>query len=149
MNVRLRWLVALTALAASAVATTAEGGSDDEFRITLNASSRNQGKLAWAFFAPHGDGTSIVLNVSGVPSDLVRPVRLYTYVYQGSCVELPASPAYELNEVVVPHRQWAPPLTLNKSLPMPASQLRSGGYSIVVRSGPLDGSIDLFCGDIR
>ena len=149
MNVRLRWLVALTALAGSAVATTADGRSDDDFHITLNPSSRNQGKVAWAFFAPHGDSTSIVLNVSGVPSDLVRPVRLYTYVYQGSCVELPASPAYELNEVVVPHRQWAPPLTLNKSLAMPASQLRSGGYSIVVRSGPPDGSIDLFCGDIR
>ena len=147
MNVRLRWLVALTALAASAAA--ADGRSDDEFQITLNASSRNQGKLAWAFFAPRGDGTSIVLNVSGVPSDLVRPVRLYTYVYQGSCVRLPASPAYDLNEVVVPHRQWAPPLTLNKSLPLPARQLRSGGYSIVVRSGPPDGSIDLFCGDIR
>ena len=139
----------MTVLAASVVGMTVEGRSDEQFQIELNPSARNQGKLAWAFFAPSGDSTSMVLNVSGVPSYLVRPVRLYTYIYRGSCVELPVSPAYELNGVVVPDRQWMPPFTLRKSVPLPPTQLRSGGYSVVVRSSPVDGNLDLFCGDIR
>jgi hypothetical protein len=149
MDVRLRWVATLTALAASAGAMTAEGRSDGEFQIKLKASLRNQGEIAWASFAPNGDSTAMVLNVSGVPSYFVRPVRLYTYIYRGSCVQLPASPAYELNEVVVPFRRPGPPFTLNKSVPLPSNQLRSGGYSVVVRSSPPDGNIDLFCGDIR
>lgn len=141
-------MAALAALAASAVAMAAEHSPDGEFHIELKASSRNQGKMAWAFFAANGDSTSMVLKVSGVPSYLVRPVRLYTYLYRGSCAQLPESAAYELNEVVVPLRQWAPPFTLNKSVPLPANELRSGGYSVIVRSSPPDGSIDLFCGEI-
>jgi hypothetical protein len=149
MDVRLRWVTALAALAASAGAMTAEGRSDGEFQIKLKASLRNQGEMAWASFAPNGDSTAMVLNVSGVPSYFVRPVRLYTYIYRGSCVQLPASPAYELNEVVVPIRRSGPPFMLNKSVPLPSNQLRSGGYSVVVRASPPDGNIDLFCGDIR
>jgi hypothetical protein len=91
----------------------------------------------------------MVLHLSGLPSYLVRPVRLYTYIYRGSCAQLPASAAYELNDVVVPFRQWAPPFALHKSVPLPPNELRSGGYSVVVRSGPVDGNIGLFCGDIR
>ena len=149
MDVRSRWVTTLAALAASGGAMTAEGGSAGVFQIELKASLRNQGEIAWASFAPNGDSTAMVLNVSGVPSYFVRPVRLYTYIYQGSCAQLPASPAYELNEVVVPVRRSAPPFTLNKSVPLPSSQLRSGGYSVVVRASPPDGQIDLFCGDIR
>jgi hypothetical protein len=149
LPVRARWAFALAALAASAVAMAAEGGSAGEFRIELSASSRNQGNVGWALFAPSGDGTSMVLQLSGLPPYLVRPVRLYTYLYRGSCVQLPASAAYDLNEVVVPLRQRAPPFELRKSVPLPPDQLRSGGYSVVVRSSPMDGDIDLFCGDIR
>jgi hypothetical protein len=149
MDVRPRWVTTLAALAASAGAMTAEGGSDGEFQIKLMASSRNQGKMAWASFAPIGDSTAMVLYVSGVPSEFVRPVRLYTYIYRGTCVQLPELPTYELNEVVVPIRRSAPPFTLNKRVPVPSNQLRSSGYSVVVRSSPPDRSIDLFCGDIR
>ena len=147
MGIRLRWVAALAALA-SAGAMTAEGRSDGQFQIKLKASLRNQGEIAWASFAPNGDTTAMVLNVSGVPSYFVRPVRLYTYIYRGNCAQLPASPAYELNEVVAPSRRSGPPFTLNKSVPLPSSQLRSGGYSVVVRSSPPDGNIDLFCGDV-
>jgi hypothetical protein len=149
MDVRLRWVTALAALAASAGVMTAEGRSDGGFQITLKASLRNQGEMAWASFAPNGDSTAMVLNVGGVPSGFVRPVRLYTYIYRGSCAQLPASPAYELNEVVVPTRRSGPPFTLNKSVQLPSNELRSGGYSVVVRASPPDGNIDLFCGDIR
>jgi hypothetical protein len=149
MEGRLRCVTALAVLAASA-AMTAQGSTDGRFQIQLQASLRNQGAMAWAFFAPTGESTSMVLDVSRVPSCLVRPVRLYTYIYRGSCVDrLPAPPAYELNEVVVPARQFAPQFKLNKSVPLPSSQLRSGSYSVVVRSSPPDGNFDLFCGDIR
>jgi hypothetical protein len=149
MDVRLRWVTGFVALAASAVAMRAAAASDGEFQIELKSTLRNQGEVAWASFAPNGDNTSMMLGMSGVPSYLVRPVRLYTYIYRGSCAQPPASPAYELNKVVVPVRQAAAPFTLNKSVPLPASQLRSGGYSVIVRSSPPDGNIDLFCGDIR
>ena len=79
----------------------------------------------------------------------MRPVRLYTYIYQGSCDQLAAAPAYDLNEVVAPSRRSGPPFTMNKSVPLPLTQLRSGGYSVVVRASPVDGDVDLFCGDIR
>lgn len=128
---------------------TAGGTSEGEFQIQLSASSRNRGETAWAAFSPNADRTSMVLNLSGVPPYLVRPVRLYTYLYRGSCGQPQASLAYALNDVVVPSRQPVPPFTLNKSVPVPIGQLRSGGYSVVVRSSPVDGNIDLFCGDIR
>jgi hypothetical protein len=149
MDVRLRWVIGLAALAASAGAMTAEDRSDGAFQVKLKASLRNSGEMAWASFAPNGESTAMVLNVSGVPSYFVRPVRLYTYIYRSNCDQPPASPAYELNEVVVPFRRSGSPFTLNKSVPLPSNQLLSGGYSVVVRSSPPDGNIDLFCGDIR
>lgn len=142
-------LAALAALADSAGAMTAEGNSDGKFQINLKASSRNQGEMAWAAFAPNGNRTAMVLTVGGVPTYFVRPVRLYTYIYWSSCDKLPASPAYELNDVVVPIRGSAPPFKLNKSVPLPIAQLRSGGYSVVVQSSPPDGKINLFCGEIK
>jgi hypothetical protein len=38
--------------------------------------------------------------------------------------------------------------TLSKKAPVALSELRSGGYAIVVRTGPADGNLDIFCGDI-
>ena len=150
MNIRAWWVATLAALAVSGGAMAAEDGrTDGKFSIKLKASPRNQGEIASASFAPQGDGTVMLLNVSGVPSGFVRPVRLYTYIYHGSCDQLAASPAYDLNEVVAPSRRSGAPFTMNKCVPLPLPQLRSGGYSVVVRASPVDGKIDLFCGDIR
>jgi hypothetical protein len=148
VNARPRLVTALVAATGAAVAMTAYAGPEGEFQIKLNASLRNQGETAWAVFASNGDRTSMVLTLSGVPDYLVRPVRLYTDVYRGSCGQRPVSPAFELNQVVVPIRQPAPRFMLNKSLPLTIARLRSGDYSVVVRSSLVDGNIDLFCGDI-
>jgi hypothetical protein len=148
VNAGPRSATALVAATVAAVGIIAYAGSQGEFQIKLNASLRNQGETAWAVFAPNGEKTSMVLTLSGVPDYLVRPVRLYTYIYRGSCGQGQVSPAFELNQVVVPIRQSAPRFMLNKSLPLPIARLRSGDYSVVVRSSPVDGNIDLFCGDI-
>jgi hypothetical protein len=38
---------------------------------------------------------------------------------------------------------------LSKRVEVPLAQLRSGGYSLLVRNSPADGSWDLFCGEIE
>lgn len=126
MNAGPRSATSLIAATVAAVAMTAYAGSEGEFQIKLNASLRNQGETASAVFAPSGETTSMVLTLSGVPRYLDRPVRLYTYIYRGSCGQRPVSPALELNQVVVPIRQSAPRFMLNKSVPLPVARLRSG-----------------------
>ncbi len=118
--------------------------------VRLSATPRNAGEIARATLAPWGNETDISLMVSGVPSSVTRPVHLYTFIYSGTCARPSASPAYELNRTITTYRLvqgdvWR----LSRSAPVPLSTLRSGDYSIVLRTTPVDGDFDIFCGDIR
>jgi len=102
---------------------------------------------------PQGDNTLIVLNITGVPPWVVRPVQLYTFVFAGSCASHGATPAYALNEIVQAqffgNGRPSGPFTLEKTVPVPMDTLRSGNYAIVLRTTPADGNVDIFCGEIR
>lgn len=130
--------------------TTPESRRDNQIvNIPLTAGPHNVGHIAQATLAPLGDETAISFFIGGVPSGTTRPVHLYTYIYPGSCESLGAKPAYEMNQTVSTNkvtrrRGWM----LSKKAPVALSELRSVGYAIVVRTGPADGNLDIFCGDI-
>ena len=118
--------------------------------IPLNATKQNAGQIAQASLAAQGETTSMSFFIGGVPQGVTRPVRLYTFVYPGSCGQLGPSPAYAMNQTLVTQpvakrRGW----TLSKSAPVALSELRAGGYALVVRTTAADGGVDIFCGDIN
>ena len=143
------WLAAMLAAGLlSACMTSPE--SRAVVNIPLKATQQNAGRIAQVSLYPQGEATGMSFVIGGVPQGVTRPVRLYTFVYPGSCEHLGAAPAYEMNQTVVTQpltrRQgW----TLSKSAPVALSELRAGAYAIVVRTSPANGSIDIFCGDIH
>jgi len=127
-------------------------GRSGEFNVRLTAGPENAGQVGEASFAAQGDATNIVLTLSGVPNQVTRPVRLYTYLYEGTCGNLGPKPAYSLNEVVLAAATTSPGglgFTLNKLAPVPLQKLRSGGYAIAVRTQAPDLDQEMFCGNIR
>lgn len=143
------WLAALlTAGMLSACMTPAT--NPQVVNIRLNATEHNVGQIAQASLAAQGEATSLSFFIGGVPQWVIRPVRLYTFIYPGRCGHLGPSPAYAMNQTLVTHavaqrRGW----TLAKSVPVALSELRAGGYALVVRTTPADGGVDIFCGDIH
>ena len=150
MNMK-SWLALLVVAGCiSGCSTTPESRQDNQVvNIPLTAGPQNAGQIAQATLASQGDETAISFFISGVPTGTTRPVHLYTYLYPGSCESRAAKPAYEMNQTVSTNqvnkrRGW----TLSKKAPVALSELRSGGYAIVVRTSPADGNLDIFCGDI-
>jgi hypothetical protein len=119
--------------------------------IPLNASLYNAGEIAQVTLAAHGDETDMSFFVSGVPLYTSLPVRLYTYIYPGSCQALGEKPAYALNQTVTTNRMhsggrsvW----TFSKAAPVSLAELRSKSYAVVLKTSPVDGSQGIFCGNI-
>ncbi|MNZ34997.1 hypothetical protein D3C78_523850 [compost metagenome] len=145
---KMRLLMAPPVLAA--LCACASTGSGESVNIDLQATQRNAGRIAQATLSPVDDKTYMTVFVSGAPQGTTRPLRLYTFIYPGTCAKPGAKPAYELNDTVVTHRRsridgWS----LYKMVPAPLATLRSGDYSIVLRTSPADGNYDIFCGDVR
>ena len=140
-----------------ACATTTDGGRDDSRSVTLGAARINAGETGRAMLIPLGERTQVTIVVSGVPRDVVsRPVHLYTFIYTGSCGNLPAQPSYALNERVLADSPASSavgtaggPLTIANVAPVPIGALYGGGYAIRVMTSPVDGNREIFCGDIR
>ena len=148
---RLGMIVVAGAICGCASAPGGGPGSSDKFNVRLIAGPRNAGQVGEASFAAQSDATNIVLTLSGVPSQVTRPVHLYTYIYEGTCGNLSPKPAYSLNEVVLA-RAASPSgagFTLNKLAPIPLEKLRSGRYAIAVRTQPPDLDQEMFCGNIK
>lgn len=123
--------------------------------VPLSATLYNPGHMAQATLAPMGNETVVWLFLSGVPLGSGSPVRLYTYVYLGSCANLGPKPAYDLNQSVNTQFYLSESgirsnrgIHLRKSVPLAYDALRSGGYALVVRGSPADGGHDIFCGNL-
>ena len=127
-----------------------DGGGDQPVSVPLAAGPHNVGQLGQATLTASGDGTAISFFIGGVPAGTTRPLHLYPFLYPGSCQRLGAMPAYEMNETVTtnPVARWRG-WTFSRRVPVAPSALRAGGYAIVVRTSPADGSLDIFCGDLR
>ncbi len=140
----------LVACGLCACASPAGAPTKESVEVRLKATPRNAGRIAQATLVPRGDETSISLVIGGVPSYTTRPVRLYTFIYPGTCANRGDSPAYSLNRTVITERHFRGDVwRMSKSAPVPLSTLRSGDYSLVLRTTPPDGNYDIFCGDIR
>jgi uncharacterized lipoprotein YmbA len=144
--------LALIMVAAGLSACASPAGEVDGQRldVRMTATEMNAGRVAQATLVSLDDKTSMTMFVSGVPSNVARPVHLYTYIYPGTCASPGASPAYELNRTVETYQYsrgdgWR----LSKTAPVALATLRSSSHSIVLRTSPADGNFDIFCGDIR
>ena len=143
------WLAAMLAAGLlSACMTPPE--SRAVVNIPLKATQQNAGRIAQVSLYPQGEATGMSFVIGGVPHGVTRPVRLYTFVYPGSCEHLGAEPAYAMNQTAITRpltsrHGW----TLSKSAPVALSELRAGDYAIVVRTTPANGYVDIFCGDIH
>lgn len=117
--------------------------------VPLGATPQNAEHIARATLSPVGNQTRIWLTVGGVPHDMAVSSRLDTAIYAGSCQQLGAQPAYETRQAnSVDYPSLAPRTQHWAQAPVALSELTKGGYALLVRTSPADGSRALFCGNI-
>jgi hypothetical protein len=95
-----------------------------------------------------GNQTNFDFYITGVPTGTILPPRIYTFINKGSCQQ-PGPAAFAMNDKVNTEPNagtggW----TFYRSAPITMPDLLSGKYSVVVRTSPEDGSVDIFCGDV-
>lgn len=150
MNAKECLALAMVAVGLSACGSPAGKVDGERLDVRMTATERNAGEIAQATLVPLEGETGMTLFVSGVPPSVARPVHIYTYIYPGTCASQGASPAYELNRTVETYQDsrggvWR----LSRTAPVALATLRSSSHSIVLRTSPADGNVDIFCGDIR
>ncbi|WP_095077263.1 hypothetical protein [Pseudomonas sp. Irchel s3h17] len=122
--------------------------SDHGVSVPLVATRQNTGQIGNVTLASWDKQTGLNFFISGAPSGVSLPLRLYTFINKGSCQQ-PGPVAYAMNDQVntepQPIRGW----TFSRTAPVDLPVLLSGEYSILVRTAPESGSVDIFCGDIR
>jgi len=138
----------LAALLVSATLFGCATSSNKSVNIPLTATRQNAGQIGDVTLTSFDNKTGLSFFISGVPSGVVLPLRLYTFIYKGSC-EKPGAVAYAMNDQVNTERQPIRGWTLSRTAPVAMSELLAGGYSIVVRTASTDGNVDIFCGDIK
>jgi len=117
--------------------------------VPLNAIDHNAGHIAQAVLSPLSSSeTHVSLFVGGVPNGTAMPAHVYTYIYSGSCARHEPKPAYSLNRLTTDDFDDQVGMQLTKRVPMAYDTLRSGGYALVLRSSPADGSSEIFCGEL-
>ena len=123
--------------------------SDHVVTLTLDATRQNTGQIANVTLSSQGTQTAFIFFIGGVPNGTTLPLRLYTFINKGSCQQAGAM-AYAMNDRVDTDRMartrtWTYSRTANVMM----SALFADEYSIVVRTTPADGNIDIFCGNIK
>ena len=116
--------------------------------VPLVATRQNTGQIGNVTLADLGKETGFSFFISGAPSGSSLPLRLFTFIYKGSCQQ-PGPVAYAMNDHVTTERQAIRGWAFSRSAPVAMPVLLSGEYSIVVRSAPDSGNVDIFCGDIK
>lgn len=141
-----RHSLATLMLIASLVGCTTS--ADHGVSIPLVATRHNTGQIGNVTLANWDKQTGFSFFISGVPSGASLPLRLYTFINKGSCQQ-PGPVAYAMNDHVNTERQAIRGWAFSRSAPVAMSVLLSGEYSVVVRSAPDSGNIDIFCADIK
>ncbi|MDR6915877.1 hypothetical protein J2X66_002745 [Pseudomonas sp. 3296] len=117
--------------------------------IPLHATSVNAGNIARPIMMPKGNATEFWFAVSGETMGSALPGRLTAYIYPGSCANLGAKPAYDLNDG--PNARFYSSASMQyfwKSAPVAVETLRAGSYALVVRESPADGRQSIYCGKL-
>ncbi|MCY1260202.1 hypothetical protein D3C76_1053380 [compost metagenome] len=150
MNTKKTKKIGLALLIASAGLLAYGTATGQVIAVPLEAAPAFAGHIGQAILKDRGSETSVNLYYSGAPDNAALPLHLYAYIYPGSCESPGAQPAYELNRIVTTQHDFFGDTTgLSRTAPVSMDELRSGDYSIVLRSSPADGNQDLFCGEIR
>lgn len=117
--------------------------------LSLAATHKNPGQIAKSTLTSTGNQTNFDFYITGVPSGTILPPRIYTFINRGSCQQ-PGPAAYAMNDKVnTESNAGTSGWSFYRSAPISLSDLLSDKYSIVVRTAPEDGSVDIFCGDIK
>ena len=123
---------------------------DDRLYIKLKGMQFNAGAIGNATFVATDETTSqVIIFMGGISKFIRRPVRIYTYIYPGSCENLGEAPAYELNDIKTTNKSLGDTWEASRRIPVALSSLLENDYALVISSTPPDGNRDLFCGDIR
>lgn len=142
---RMGWLASAVAVAMAGCAGY-DNRKADFVQIDLKPVGHNAGEVGYVTMVPRDNATDLSFHVSGVYRSL-HQVRLYTYIYKGSCTSRAAQPAYSLNDIVMVNRSstgW----DFSRTVPTPIGTLSGHGYSVVLTTGPEEGSIEQFCTEI-
>jgi hypothetical protein len=146
MNLSLR-LIWTASICIAALAGCAGSANEETGRVDLQATGNNSGHIGYATLSAVGKTAGVEVFVNGVQGFL-RPVRLYTYIYTGTCSAMGAKPVYEMNDQVTTQRTQAG-WQYSRTAQVPLKDLRSTSHVLLLRSSPEEGSVDLFCGEIR
>jgi hypothetical protein len=143
MNIR---IVPLALLVASLFGCST--ASNHSMNLPLAATHANVGHTGNATLTPEGNQTNFDFFISGVPDGTILPPRIYTFINKGSCQQ-PGPVAYAMNDKVnTKDEAGSNGWSFYRNAPIPTTELLSGHYSIVVRTSPEDGNVDIFCGDV-
>jgi len=137
----------LTALLVTASLLGCTSSSNQTISVPLKATQKNAGQIANATLNAVDGETNFDFYLSGVPDGTILPLRIFTFVNKGSCQQ-PGPVAYDMNDRITTQRATEAGWTFYRSAPIPLPDLLSGKYSILVRTTPEDGSVDIFCGDV-
>jgi len=122
--------------------------SNQSMNLPLAATHKNPGHIANATLTGVGNQTNFDFSITGVPLGTIMPPRLYTFINKGSCKQ-PGPVAYAMNDKVnTQSASGAGGWSFYRSAPIAMADLLSGQFSVVVRTSPEDGNVDIFCGDI-
>lgn len=121
--------------------------SSSSVNVPLEAMRQNAGQIGRVTLTDWDKQTGLSFFISGAPSGVTLPLRIYTFIYKGSCQKR-GPVAYAMNDLVNTKREPIRGWTFNRVAPFAMSELLSGEYAIVVQTAATDGSVDIFCGDI-
>ena len=122
--------------------------SSQSVNLALQGTGRNAGQVGRVTLTDMGDKTNFNFYITGVPEGTLLPPRIYTFINKGGCQQ-PGATAFAMNDKVNTEsaagtKGW----TFYRSAPIALSELISGKYSVVVRTAPEDGNLDIFCGEV-
>jgi hypothetical protein len=138
-------------LAALLITTSLFGcttSSEHGVNVTLNATRENAGQIGNVTLSDWGKETGLSFFISGVPTGASLPLRLYSFINKGTC-QKPGPVAFAMNDKVNTEPQPVRGWSFSRSAPVSLPVLLSAEHSIVVRTAATDGSVDIFCGDIK
>jgi hypothetical protein len=145
-----RWLALAATIGCMAANTAVGDPANNLLTIQMKAYPQNAGKNAQVTLVPQKGQAELMFVVSGIPAGASSPEDLDVLIYPGSCSKRGDTPAYAVgNPYVRGDRAGIRQYYMTRIVPATVSDLTSADYAIVLRTGPQDGAVDIFCGDIK
>jgi len=147
------------ALLAGAVGVPCIASTDvagrDAIDIQLQATLENAGKIGSAVVRRAGNGSAMLVTISGLPVYTAQPTDLHTFVVLGTCGQKDAQVLALKKDVLVTSQvhpiavAFRGPVQMSYPVTLPFDTLRTAPFAVSVRMGPADGGKEVFCGDSR